>query len=257
MAGLIAGVIALLAILFLLPCFYYLPKAVLSAIIFVAVLSLLAELPEDLHFIFQIGAWKDLALLSVTFIATMIISLEFGTLIAVTLSLLLTIKETSYPRISIMGRVKGTTNKFKPIHEDPNEIEHLADVLIIRIDEPLFFVNTGQLKDRLRRLELFGDMSIHPSESRRLGDSSYIIFDVGSMPYVDASAVQIMLEIVEAYHARQVAVYFVKLRDRPMKLFEKAGILRLVGRDHLYRKVSEAIETIEKDKMQREPVLIQ
>lgn len=71
------------------------------------------------------------------------------------------------------------------------------------------------------------------------------------------SAVQIMLEIVEAYHARQVAVYFVKLRDRPMKLFEKAGIPRLVGRDHLYRKVSEAIETIEKDKMQREPVLIQ
>lgn len=106
MAGLIAGVIALLAILFLLPCFYYLPKAVLSAIIFVAVLSLLAELPEDLHFIFQIGAWKDLALLSVTFIATMIISLEFGTLIAVTLSLLLTIKETSYPRISIMVRHK-------------------------------------------------------------------------------------------------------------------------------------------------------
>lgn len=104
MAGLIAGVIALLAILFLLPCFYYLPKAVLSAIIFVAVLSLLAELPEDLHFIFQIGAWKDLALLSLTFIATMIVSLEFGTLIAVTLSLLLTIKETSYPRISIMVR---------------------------------------------------------------------------------------------------------------------------------------------------------
>lgn len=88
--------------------------------------------------------------------------------------------------VVIQGRVKGTTNKFKPIHEDPNEIEHLADVLIIRIDEPLFFVNTGQLKDRLRRLELFGDMSIHPSESRRLGDSSYIIFDVGSMPYVDA-----------------------------------------------------------------------
>lgn len=116
MAGLIAGVIALLAILFLLPCFYYLPKAVLSAIIFVAVLSLLAELPEDLHFIFQIGAWKDLALLSVTFIATMIISLEFGTLIAVTLSLLLTIKETSYPRISIMVRHKGERVYFMHIY---------------------------------------------------------------------------------------------------------------------------------------------
>lgn len=102
MAGLIAGVGALIAIFFLLPYFYYLPKCVLSSIIFVAVLSLLGELPEDLHFIFKIGAWRDLGLLSVTFFATIMISLEFGTLLAVTLSLLLTIKETSYPRISIM-----------------------------------------------------------------------------------------------------------------------------------------------------------
>jgi MFS superfamily sulfate permease-like transporter len=102
MACLVTGVIAILAILFLLPYFHYLPKAVLSSIIFVAVLSLLSELPEDLHFIFKIGAWRDLALLLITFFATIIISLEFGTLLAVTLSLLLTIRETSYPRISIM-----------------------------------------------------------------------------------------------------------------------------------------------------------
>ncbi|SAM02284.1 hypothetical protein [Absidia glauca] len=188
MAGLISGVVALMAILFLLPYFYYLPKTVLSAIIFVAVLSLLTELPEDLHFIFKIGAWRDLALLLVTFLATMTISLEFGTLLAVTLSLILTIRETSYPRISIMGRVKGTTNKFKPIQGDPQSIEHLEDVLIVRIEEPLFFANTGQLKDRLRRLEIFGDMSIHPSESPRLQESSFTIFDVGSMPYIDARA---------------------------------------------------------------------
>lgn len=99
------GVIALIAIFFLLPCFYYLPKAVLSAIIFVAVMSLLGELPEDLHFIFKVGAWRDLILLSVTFLGTFVVSLEFGTLVAITLSLLLTIKETSYPRISIMVSV--------------------------------------------------------------------------------------------------------------------------------------------------------
>lgn len=102
MANLITGIFALFAIFFLLPYFYYLPKAVLSSIIFVAVLSLLAELPEDLHFIFKVHAWRDLGLLLVTFLSTVIISLEFGTLLAVTLSLLLTIKETSYPRISIL-----------------------------------------------------------------------------------------------------------------------------------------------------------
>ncbi|CEP19242.1 hypothetical protein [Parasitella parasitica] len=247
MACLIAGVVALFAIFFLLPYFYYLPKCVLSAIIFVAVLSLLGELPEDLHFIFRIGAWRDLGLLLVTFFATIVISLEFGTLLAVTLSLLLTIKETSYPRISIMGRVKGTNNKFRPIQDDPDVVEHLEDVLIVRIDEPLFFANTGQLKDRLRRLEQFGDMSIHPSESPRLGGLSYMIFDVDNMPTIDASAVQILYEIVEAYHARGIRVYFVRLREKPMALFRKSGLLGVVGQVNLFRKVSDAIETIEKD----------
>ncbi|KAI7889941.1 sulfate transporter family-domain-containing protein [Mucor mucedo] len=247
MACLVTGAIALMAILFLLPYFYYLPKAVLSSIIFVAVLSLLSELPEDLHFIFKIGAWRDLGLLLVTFFATIIISLEFGTLLAVTLSLLLTIRETSYPRISIMGRVKGSVNKFKPIQDDPTEIEHLQDVLIVRIEEALFFANTGQLKDRLRRLEMFGDMSIHPSESPRRSESLYTIFDVSSMPSIDASAIQIFYEIVETYKARSVEVYFVRLREQPFGMFKKSGLLYLVGQDHVFRKVSEAIEVIELD----------
>lgn len=247
MACLVTGVIALLAILFLLPYFHYLPKAVLSSIIFVAVLSLLSELPEDLHFIFKIGAWRDLALLLITFFATIIISLEFGTLLAVSLSLLLTIRETSYPRISIMGRVKGSVNKFKPIQDDPAEIEHLQDVLIVRIEEALFFANTGQLKDRLRRLEMFGDMSIHPSENPRRSESLYTIFDVGSMPTIDASSIQIFYEIVEAYKSRNVEVCFVRLREQPLAMFKKSGLLYLVGENHLFRKVSEAIEFVELD----------
>jgi MFS superfamily sulfate permease-like transporter len=116
------GVITLIAIFFLLPYFYYLPKAVLSSIIFVAVLSLLAELPEDLHFIFKVHAWRDLALLIVTFLATVIISLEFGTLLAVTLSLLLTIKETSYPRISIMVSWKVKRGREKDDEDAINGI---------------------------------------------------------------------------------------------------------------------------------------
>jgi hypothetical protein len=41
--------------------------------------------------------------------------------------------------------VKGSVNKFKPIQDDPAEIEHLQDVLIVRIEEALFFANTGNV----------------------------------------------------------------------------------------------------------------
>jgi hypothetical protein len=34
-------------------------------------------------------------------------------------------------------------NKFKPIRDESGDIEHLQDVLIVRIEEALFFANTG------------------------------------------------------------------------------------------------------------------
>ncbi|CAG8756458.1 7844_t:CDS:2, partial [Dentiscutata erythropus] len=74
-------------------------------------------------------------------------------------------------------------------------------------------LNTGQLKDRLRQLEAFGDMSVHPSEEARLSPVENVIFDIEIMEDLDASAAQILIEIVEAYHSRKVNVFFVKLRE--------------------------------------------
>jgi MFS superfamily sulfate permease-like transporter len=66
------------------------------------------------------------------------------------------------------------------------------------------------------------------------------------MPQIDASAVQILFEIVASYHGRGVEVYFVKLRHNALELFIRSGLLDFVGRDHTFNKVSDAIEAIEK-----------
>ena len=46
----------------------------------------------------------------------------------------------------------------------------------------------GQLKDRLRRIEHYGDLSVHPSEAplRSSENLRYIIFDLGGMESIDA-----------------------------------------------------------------------
>lgn len=63
------------------------------------------------------------------------------------------------------------------------------------------------------------------------------------------SAVQILYEVVEAYHGRNVKVYFVRLKERPLGLFKLSGLYDLVGPNNFFRKVSDAIEVIEKDMM--------
>ncbi|KAF9418774.1 hypothetical protein BGZ94_009601 [Podila epigama] len=247
LAGFITALFVLLAIIFLLPYFYYLPKPVLGGIICVAALSLLSETPHDLKFMWQIQAWSDLGLLLLTFVATIYMSIEAGTLIAVALSFLLVIKTSTYPRITLMGRMPGTRGKFRPIKDYPGIAEHIDGVLIVKVEEGLYFANTGQLKDRLHRLEVFGDMSVHPSEEARLNPVSHVIFDVENMPSLDASAMQILLEIVEAYQARGIDVYFVKLRDNSKILFAKSGLLeRAGGEGHFFRRTGDAIAFIER-----------
>lgn len=113
LAGFITALFVLLAIFFLLPYFFYLPKPVLAGIICVAALSLLSEAPHDLKFMWQIQAWSDLGLLLLTFVATICVSVEAGTLIAIALSFLLVIKTSTYPRITIMGRMPGTKGRCK------------------------------------------------------------------------------------------------------------------------------------------------
>ncbi|KAF8939680.1 sulfate transporter family-domain-containing protein [Dissophora ornata] len=248
LAGFITALIVLLSIFFLLPYFFYLPKAVLAGIICVAALSLLSEAPHDLKFMWQIQAWSDLGLLLLTFVATISVSVEAGTLIAIALSFLLVIKTSTYPRITIMGRMPGTKGKFRAIKDYPGIAEHIDGVLIIKVEEGLYFANTGQLKDRLHRLEVFGDMSVHPSEEARLNPVSHVVFDVENMPSLDASAAQILLEIVEAYHAREIQVYFVKLRENSRELFIKSELLeRAGGETHLFRRTADAMDYIERE----------
>jgi MFS superfamily sulfate permease-like transporter len=153
------------------------------------------------------------------------------------------VKHSTYPRITLLGRI-GDTDKFKPIKDFPGQAEHIEGLLVVRIAEPLYFANTGQLKDRLRRLEEFGDMDVHPSESARMSPIDNVIFDIETMEDIDASAVQILLEIIEAYHNRGVNVFFVKLRENQKKLFERAGIIDKVGDDHFFKRIPDALEYI-------------
>lgn len=198
LAGGITGLIVLIVSLWFLPLFEFLPKSVCSSIIVVAAANLV-EL-NDVWFIIRLRAWKDLGLLFLTFLSTLFISIESGTLISVGISLLLVVQHTTKTRLAILGQtlvINPATGSLKPkyksIHEGAS-VEPLDSLLIIRIEEGLFFGNSGQLKERLKRIEVFGDLSVHPGEepiviSEDLGhkELKVIIFDMAAVTDIDAT----------------------------------------------------------------------
>ncbi|KAK7691301.1 hypothetical protein QCA50_004695 [Cerrena zonata] len=245
MASLVCSTVVILAIFFLLPWLYYLPRCVLASVICLVVYSLLAEAPHDVKFYWKMRAWTDLMLMSLTFIFTLLWDVEVGILVSLVISLLLVVHRSSKTRMTILGRKPGT-NKWISIGENPEEgEEEVPGVLIVRLRENLDFANTAQLKERLRRLELYGNDKHHPSEEPHRQHANVLVFHMSDVDSVDASAVQIFRELVETYKGRDVGLYIAHLKGGPRHSFERAGIVDILGEDAFCRDVSTAMTLIE------------
>lgn len=60
-------------------------------------------------------------------------------------------QKSTQTRIKIIGRLPNS-DEWVPIDEDESAQEEIPGVLVVRIRESLSFANTGQLKERLRRV---------------------------------------------------------------------------------------------------------
>lgn len=244
MSSLITSALILLATFFLLPALAPLPKCVLNAVVFLVVISLLVELPHDVKYYWKMRAHNDLALMFLTFALTIAYNIEVGVLVSFVVSLLMVVRRSSKVRISILGRVPGT-NKWSAISEDPDaqELPSWTGVLVIAIRESLDFANTAQLKERLRRLELFGHEPHHPSERPRRSKARTLGFDMGDVVSIDAAAVQIFLELLETYKARGVTLFLTRVHLHPSVAtsLSRSGVIdQVIGLGRVFDSLEEA-----------------
>ncbi|ORY29822.1 sulfate transporter family-domain-containing protein [Naematelia encephala] len=244
MSSIVTSIVIILAIFFLLPFLEFLPKATLAAIVMLLAFTLLAEAPHEIIYFWKMRAWTDFFQMFGTFILTILFSIETGLVASVVFSLVLVVQKSTQTRIKIIGRLPNT-DKWVPIDEDEAAQEEIPGVLVIRIRESLSFANTGQLKERLRRLELYGMHKSHPSDEPRRESAKAVILHMGDVEDVDASAIQILYELTKSYTERGVGVHFAHLRPTTLDKFRIVGITELIGPNHFHRDLREAMREIE------------
>jgi len=252
--GLVAALVVLVVSIWLLPLLAPLPIPVLASIISVAASGLVET--EDMAYFYKLGAWKELSMMLLSFLVTFILGIELGTLVSIVVSLIMVIRETTRIKVEVLGMVDQSDpmrsdqseylgpdgvrttarrrSKFKPlaVRSSPanspvrdDGAAPLPGLLILRIQESmLFFGNTGQLRERIRRLEVYGRKGVHPGEASPSEPTRAVILDWSSVNVMDASALQILDEIVENYHARGIMVCMVKVAPDLMPQFEAAGL---------------------------------
>ncbi|ORY73400.1 sulfate transporter family-domain-containing protein [Leucosporidium creatinivorum] len=233
MASLLTGTFVLLVTYFLLGFLVALPKAILAVIILVVVFSILEEAPHDVKFFWKMRAWVDCGLMALTFLLSLLVSVETGIIVSIALSMVLCVKQAAITRIKILGRVPGTSF-YEPVDDDEDDglfpTEEIPGILIVRFRDPsLNFANAGALKERLRRLERYGRGRHHPSDQPRRGEASVIIFHCVDVEDIDASALQLISELVGGYASRSVLIYWTQIQPVPLARLRKAGVLEKSG----------------------------
>lgn len=214
--------------------------------------SLVEEAPSDIAFFWRIRALPELALMAIIFLATIFYSLTFGIAIGVGLSLLSVIRHSTRPRIQILGR-RPHTNHFENAESHPEDLEFIEGCLIVKIPEPLTFANTGDLKNRLRRLEFYGTTAAHPAlpRVRQEYHNKNIIFDIHGVTGLDGSGTQVLAEIVEGYRQRGVRVWFSRgpTEGEVWDMLVRSRIIEMIGGGtHYVSDVGDALrltETVE------------
>ncbi len=140
-AGAFTAIGIAIATLSLTPLLYFLPKAVLAATIIIAVISLV-----DVAILKRTWVYSkaDFAAVCTTIIMTLIFGVEIGISSGVLLSILLFLYRTSKPHIAEVGLIPETEH-FRNIKR--HKVKTCRNVLILRIDESLYFANARNLEE--------------------------------------------------------------------------------------------------------------
>lgn len=223
-AAVISALIIIITLLFLTPLFYFLPKALLAAIIVVAVAKLINF--KEAKFLWRANK-KDFALMLITFLGTLSLGIEDGIFLGVMLSLGILIYNTSRPHIAILGKVEGT-NSYRNIKRFDN-LNMYKDALIVRVDSQLCYTNINFFEDEIQKL-------LQENEATKL-----LILDFQSVGSVDTSAIHGIAEIVDECKQHNIELMFTSLIGPVRDAFFKAGLTQKIGKAQFYLTIEKAL----------------
>ncbi|MEX0681192.1 MAG: solute carrier family 26 protein [Balneolales bacterium] len=226
MSSIISAVLIGLTLLFLTPLFYYLPGAVLGAIVITAVLGLIDI--SEIRFLWRTRR-EDFMMMAVTFFVTLLIGLKEGLLIGVILSLVVVIYRSSTPHVAILGRLPES-RIYRNIVRYPEAIEQ-DDVVVVRYDAPLYFANSEHFKGTIE--ELVNDKG----EKLQL-----VVLDASGINLIDTTGLHALTEMNRQLQSRGVTLCLASVRGPVRDVLRVSGYFDSNTSHSCYLDVQDAID---------------
>ncbi len=235
LASLVTAATVALSVLLLTPLFTFMPRAVLAAIVIVAVAGLV-----DVRS--AVRAWRtdrwDFTALVVTFTATLGLGVELGIGIGIAGSLLLLIARTARPHITELGVVPATglcrnVARFDTV-TDPR-------VLLVRVDAALLFATAPSVTRRLEHLAAQRDDRLVA-----------LVLDASAIADVDGDGAHVLDELETTLTARDVSLHLATVRGPVRDALSRTGHWqRWTAQGRVHESIEDALDALGIDLGQR------
>lgn len=227
-----------LCLLFLTGLVRNLPKAVLAAVVLVAVRGLI-----DLRQI----AWLrrvsrlDFNVAMIALAGVLAFGILNGVLLAALASILLLLHRAADPHVAFLGRIPHT-QRFSDLARHADN-ERIPGAMLFRVEAALLYFNTENvLRHVLQRVRSDG-------EGLRL-----VVCDLSTSPYVDLAGARMLAKLSDDLQKRGAALRLAEARGATRELLRSMGLTAKVGGIDRATSVADLVETFEKEEGRwREP----
>ena len=226
-SALVSAFLMALVLLLLTPLFYYLPKSVLAAIIIVAVSGLF-----DLKTMKQVWVYdrsEGLCLIA-TFIAVLMLGIEWGILLGALIAIGYHLKRSSRPHVAVVGRIANTEH-FRNVAR--HEVLTCPHVLAMRIDENLYFANIAFIEDYIMALI---------ADNR---NAKHLVLICSAVNTIDSSALELLDSLVERLREIDVTLHLSEVKGPVMDRLKKTPFLAKLGPGKIFLSTHEAMTELE------------
>ena len=229
-ANLVAWAVTIVTLLFLTPLFTTLPEAVLAALIIHALWHIIASRKlQHIRRESRVEFWFGM----ITLAGVLLIDVLQGMVIGLLATLVYVIYRSSRPHLSSLGRVPGIPGAYSDMGRHP-ENEPVPGVLILRLDGQIYYANALTTRDRVKAMI---DASEPPPQA--------VILDATAQDQIDLTSMDMLLGLVKELQGKGIVVAVADVHTPVRELARQAGLLDLIGEDHVFPTVDAAVRSLE------------
>ncbi len=215
LAGVVHALFLVLVIVVLAPLASAIPLCALSAILFFVAWNM-SDLPHFSRLLKQ-APRADKLLLLTTFALTVFVDLVVAVNVGVVIAALLFMKrmaESVSVQEQVFGGAENSANGADGSSDPERDLRLPRNTLVYRIDGPFFFGAAEKLESTLERIQV---------------DIKTVVFRLDRVPFMDATGLQTLQEIIERLQRRGVRVMLSGIRPSLDEEIRSSGIRELVG----------------------------